>query len=76
MRKDALHQTVLHSGRFLSRTDSANLASLHTEVAIWRALRAVRIEPAAVHVVPASNGRPARAGRAAADPPAGQRAPR
>jgi 2,5-furandicarboxylate decarboxylase 1 len=58
MRKDALHQTVLHSGRFLSRTDSGNLASLHTEVAIWRALRAVRIEPAAVYVVPASNGRP------------------
>jgi UbiD family decarboxylase len=58
LRKDALHQTVLHSGRFLSRTDSGNLASLHTEVAIWRALRALRIEPHAVHVVPASNGRP------------------
>ena len=58
MRRDALHQTVLHSGRFLSRTDSGNLASLHTEVAIWRALRAVRIEPSAVYVVPASNGRP------------------
>jgi UbiD family decarboxylase len=58
MRKDALHQTVLHSGRFLGRTDSGNLASLHTEVAIWRTLRAVRIEPAAVHVVAASNGRP------------------
>ena len=58
MRRDALHQTVLHSGRFLSRTDSGNLASLHTEVAIWRALRAVRVEPSAVYVVPASNGRP------------------
>jgi UbiD family decarboxylase len=58
MRRDPLFQTVLHSGRFLSRTDSGNLASLHTEVAIWRALRAVRIEPAAVYVVPASNGRP------------------
>jgi UbiD family decarboxylase len=58
MRRDVLHQTVLHSGRHLSRTDSGNLASLHTEVAIWRALRAIRIEPAAVYVVPASNGRP------------------
>ncbi len=41
-RHDILHQTVLHSGRHLSRTDSGNLASLHTEVAIWRALRAIR----------------------------------
>lgn len=57
MRKDVLHQTVLHSGRYLSRTDSANLASLHAEVAIWRALRAVRIEPKAVFALPASNGR-------------------
>src|SRR5262245_16829282 len=57
-RADMIHQTVLHSGRHLSRTDSGNLASLHTEVAIWRALRAIRIEPVAVYVVPASNGRP------------------
>jgi UbiD family decarboxylase len=56
-RKDVLHQTVLHSGRFLGRADSANLASLHAEVAIWRALRAVRIEPTAVYALPASNGR-------------------
>ena len=32
-REDVLHQTVLHSGRFLGRADSANLASLHAEVA-------------------------------------------
>jgi 2,5-furandicarboxylate decarboxylase 1 len=57
-RHDAIHQTVLHSGRYLSRTDSGNLASLHTEVAIWRTLRNIRIEPTAVYVVPASNGRP------------------
>jgi len=57
-RRDMIHQTVLHSGRYLSRTDSGNLASLHTEVAVWRALRGIRIEPLAVHVVPASNGRP------------------
>ena len=56
-RRDVLHQTVLHSGRYLSRTDSANLGSLHAEVAIWRALRARGIEPVAVHAVPASNGR-------------------
>jgi 2,5-furandicarboxylate decarboxylase 1 len=56
-RKDILHQTVLHSGRYLSRTDSANLGSLHAEVACWRALRGARIEPVAIHNVPASNGR-------------------
>jgi len=57
-RADMIHQTVLHSGRHLSRTDSANLGSLHTEVAIWRALRGIRLEPTAVYAVPASNGRP------------------
>jgi 2,5-furandicarboxylate decarboxylase 1 len=56
-RRDALYQTVLHAGRYLSRTDSANLGSLHCEVAVWRALRAVKIEPVAVHAVPATNGR-------------------
>jgi UbiD family decarboxylase len=56
-RKDSLHQTVLHSGRYLSRTDSANLGSLNTEVACLRALRAIGIEPVAVRAVPATNGR-------------------
>jgi UbiD family decarboxylase len=57
MRHDVLHQTILHSGAYLSRTDSANLASINTEVAVWNALRGVRIEPTAVNCVPASNGR-------------------
>src|SRR5262249_48450617 len=56
-RRDVLYQTVLHPGRHLSRTDSANLGSLHCEVAIWRALRGVRIEPVAINAVPATNGR-------------------
>jgi 2,5-furandicarboxylate decarboxylase 1 len=57
MRRDVLHQTVLHSGRYLSRTDSANLGSLQAELAVWRVLRAARIEPVAVNCVPATNGR-------------------
>ena len=57
MRRDALHQTVLHAGRFVGRIDSANLASLNAEVNAWRALRAARIEPVAVNFVLASNGR-------------------
>jgi 2,5-furandicarboxylate decarboxylase 1 len=57
MRKDALHHTVLHAGRFVGRMDSANLASINSEVAAWRVLRAARIEPVAINFVLASNGR-------------------
>jgi 2,5-furandicarboxylate decarboxylase 1 len=57
MRKDALHQTLLHAGRFVGRMDSANLASLNAEVAAWRLLRAARIEPLAINFSLASNGR-------------------
>jgi 2,5-furandicarboxylate decarboxylase 1 len=57
MRRDALHQTVLHAGRRLSRTDSGNLGALNAELRIWRTLRAAGIEPVAVRSSPASNGR-------------------
>ncbi len=57
MRKDVLHQTVLHSGNHLSRTDSGNLGGLNAELQIWKVLRAAGIEPAAVLGVPATNGR-------------------
>jgi UbiD family decarboxylase len=57
MRSDALHQTLLHAGRFVGRMDSANLASLNAEVAAWRVLRAARIEPVAINFSLASNGR-------------------
>jgi UbiD family decarboxylase len=57
MRSDALHQTVLHAGRYVGRMDSANLASLNAEVAAWRLLRAARIEPVAINFSLASNGR-------------------
>jgi 2,5-furandicarboxylate decarboxylase 1 len=52
-----LHQTVRHSGRYLSWTESANLGGLNAELQIWRLLRAANIEPAAVSAVPAANGR-------------------
>ena len=48
---------MLHSGRYLSRTDGVNLGALNAEVAAWKALRAVGIEPAAVNAIPAINGR-------------------
>ena len=56
-RADALHQSVRHSVRRLSWTESANLGSLNAEVGAWRALRALGIEPAALFAVPGSNGR-------------------
>lgn len=55
-RKDALFQSLLHSGRYLSRADSPNVGALNAEVSAWKALRAVRIEPVAV-CAPAANGR-------------------
>ena len=57
MRKDALHQTVFHSGGHLGWTDSGNLGGLNAELQIWKVLRAAGIEPAALLGVPASNGR-------------------
>ena len=57
-RHDVLHHTLQHSGKLIARADGSNLAALSTEVSVWRALRAARIEPVAVHAAPASNGRP------------------
>jgi UbiD family decarboxylase len=57
MRKDALHQTVFHSGGHLGWTESGNLGGLNAELQIWKVLRAAGIEPAALLGVPASNGR-------------------
>jgi 2,5-furandicarboxylate decarboxylase 1 len=57
MRKDVLYQTVLHSGKYLSWTESGNLGGLNAELQMWRVLRASNIEPAALQAVPASNGR-------------------
>jgi len=55
-RSDPLHQTVLHSGRFLSRSESTNLVAIITEVQAWRALRAAGIEPVAIQSMPGTNG--------------------
>jgi 2,5-furandicarboxylate decarboxylase 1 len=55
-RKDALFQSLLHSGRHLSRADSPNTGALNAEVAAWKALRAAGIEPTAV-CAPTSTGR-------------------
>ena len=51
-RRDVLYQTVLHSGHILKNGDSPNMASLSTELSVWRNLRKVGIEPQAVSVAP------------------------
>ena len=56
-RKDVLYQTVLHSGRYLSWTDSGNLGGLNAELRCGACCARAGIEPVAVIAVPASNGR-------------------
>jgi UbiD family decarboxylase len=52
MRRDALHQSVLHgSGRILERTDGGNMSALRTEAMVMKVLRGVIREPVAVHSV-------------------------
>jgi len=55
-RRDALFQTVTIGGASMSRTDTAQLACLRTEVLIWRALETAIREPVAVYAPPATGG--------------------
>jgi 2,5-furandicarboxylate decarboxylase 1 len=55
-RRDALFQTATIGGKFLSRTDTAQLCALRTEVMIWRALEVAVREPLAVYATTSSGG--------------------
>jgi 2,5-furandicarboxylate decarboxylase 1 len=55
-RRDALFQTATIGGRAMSRTDTAVLTAVRTEVAIWRALESAVREPVAVHATASSGG--------------------
>jgi 2,5-furandicarboxylate decarboxylase 1 len=55
-REDALFQTATIGGRFLARTDTAQLTTLKTESAAWAALLASVREPLAVYATPSSGG--------------------
>jgi UbiD family decarboxylase len=55
-RKDAIFQAATISGRLLSRTDTAQLNALRTEVTVWRALETAVREPQAVYATPSSGG--------------------
>lgn len=55
-RRDALFQTASIGGRTMSRTDTAQLGALRTEVLLWRALESAVREPRAVYATPSSGG--------------------
>src|SRR5439155_27366302 len=48
-RRDALFQTLTIGGPTMSRTDTAQLCTLRTEVLIWRSLECAVREPVAVY---------------------------
>ncbi len=55
-RKDALHQTLLHGGRHLTRNDAAQLSGLNFEVLAWRTLKGARIDVTSVYLPAAATG--------------------
>jgi 2,5-furandicarboxylate decarboxylase 1 len=55
-RHDALFQTATIGGRAMSRTDTAVLTAVRTEVVIWKALEIAVREPVAVHASASSGG--------------------
>ena len=56
MRKDVLHQTLLHGGRHLTRNDAAQLSAINFAVMVWRALKEAGIDVADVYLPPAATG--------------------
>jgi 3-polyprenyl-4-hydroxybenzoate decarboxylase len=56
MRKDALHHTVLHGGRFIVRNDATQISCLYTEAMVRRTLGELGIEVTAVRPMPGSTG--------------------
>jgi UbiD family decarboxylase len=55
-RKDALFQTATIGGRYLARTDTAQITTMKTETAAWAALQTAVREPVAVFATPSSGG--------------------
>lgn len=55
-RHDPVFQTLSISGKAMSRTDTAQLTTLRTEVLVWRALEIAVREPVAVYAPPATGG--------------------
>jgi len=56
MRKDVLHQTVLHGAVKIARTEHAHQCAILTEAQIRRVLARAGIDPVAVYAVPSASG--------------------
>lgn len=56
MRRDALFQTATIGGHTLAYTDTAQLAAIRTEAAVWNALKTAIREPVAVYATPSCGG--------------------
>jgi UbiD family decarboxylase len=56
MRKDVLHQTVLHGAVRIARTEHAHQCAILTEARVRQTLGAARIDPVAVYAVPSASG--------------------
>jgi 2,5-furandicarboxylate decarboxylase 1 len=56
MRKNALFQTATIGGKYLGRTDTAQLSALRTEATVWHALQTAVREAVAIYVSPSSGG--------------------
>jgi UbiD family decarboxylase len=55
-RRDAVFQTLSISGKTMSRTDTAQLCALRTEILVWRALETAVREPIDVFASPCCGG--------------------
>jgi UbiD family decarboxylase len=56
MRKDVLHQTLLHGGRQIVRNDAAQLSALNFAAMAGRALKEAQIDVVDIHLPPAATG--------------------
>lgn len=56
MRRDVLHQTLLHGGRHLTRNDAAQLSAVNFAMLVWRAVKEAGIDVADVYLPPAATG--------------------
>jgi 2,5-furandicarboxylate decarboxylase 1 len=56
MRKDVLHQTVLHGTVKIARSDHAHQCAILTEARVRQVLGAAGIDPVAVYAVPSASG--------------------
>ncbi len=56
MRRDAVFQTATIGGRFLARTDTAQLCALRSEAAVWQSLETSIREPVSVYCTASCGG--------------------